>query len=119
VRTDNQLLPISFNIPLAAGIESDRVHIVTGFPTPPAAPPDCENPDTPGAAGIDNPEADPGFLCVYGIRNNLRLTTFNPATFAPGVNKAGTILTGAKEDVGGVTPSGFGTWAVTGFTPAP
>jgi len=53
------LASISIPIPLAGPL-SNEVEYVTGAPGA-----NCENTDHPGTASEVNPEADPGFLCVY------------------------------------------------------
>jgi hypothetical protein len=40
---------------------------LTGTPRP--VDPECENAEHPGAAGPENPEAKPGFLCIYAAHD--------------------------------------------------
>jgi hypothetical protein len=51
---------ISFPIPLAAGLDSGHVIVVTS-----STPAECEDSGHAGAANTKNPEASPGYLCVY------------------------------------------------------
>jgi hypothetical protein len=79
---------VSFPIPLKAPLDASHVKVVTG--TPPA---ECENAAGPGASSPSNPEAAPGYLCVY------------PVNFEP----SGEIVTGGIADPGAGFGSGAGT----------
>lgn len=59
------LAPISFTIPLENSLDAEHVKLVTGG-TPPA---ECDDPSHPGAPSTENPEADPGYLCVFAQAN--------------------------------------------------
>lgn len=56
---------LSFPIPLPAPLGPTGVKVVEAEGTPPE---ECENEAHEGAASATNPEADPGFLCVYVSR---------------------------------------------------
>ena len=121
-RDDLDYAPISFSIPLAA--ELDNAHVIKISPTTTPIPAGCENAAHSGTASISNPEAAPGFLCVYA-------GTFSPkgtltSIYKPqgvgelieGASKAGAVLLLEAEvgDVPGVEfVGGFGTFAVTGM----
>lgn len=98
--------PISFTIPLAAGL--DNAHVLfqggTGFSE------HCHGP----TSGTE-PQADAGYLCVYGSpfnRENLAFSSITKLDFGPiGTNKAGALLV---FEVEGDNAYGFGSWAVTG-----
>jgi hypothetical protein len=119
---------ISFPIPLAAVLDSAHVKIVDLAPSP-----ECENSEHPGTASTKNPEAKPGYLCVY-------VTEFwdgtalleNGEGFAEAITKAGrkSGVLGEEAQVGASTAgamltlaaesstsraalTGFGTFAVT------
>lgn len=101
---------ITFNVPLSAEIAESKVVYV-----PAAAPAECENPEHAGTASVSNPEADPGFLCVYkGLSiemSDTELFSIQPSGTAGGAGVAGTILV---QEILGPEARGAGTWAVTG-----
>jgi hypothetical protein len=68
-------------------------------------PPECENTEHSGAADPTNPEADPGFLCVFASSGNPPFGALDPGTGEIGADVAGGLL----------FAQGFaqGTWAVT------
>lgn len=97
------LIPIEFNIPLAAGLPEENTH--------PAAP----DANCPGTAA--DPQADPGHLCVY-------TAGITPAesgevlgihdTSAEGFPTGGAATSGAAVFYAGSESSAaWGTWAVT------
>jgi collagen type VII alpha len=114
---------ISFTIPLSSGLnEAHSVFVPKGS----TAPAECENTEHAGTAGPENPEADPGFLCVYGA--NGTITPENPGEpemffhaagtegFAVGTSTSGTVLIagGTLTPPIGLNAYVGGTWAVTG-----
>ncbi len=54
---------ISFPIPLEHGLSEDHT-IYLSVPADPI-PAECQNPQHAGSAGVENPEAAPGYLCVF------------------------------------------------------
>lgn len=98
---------LSFNVPLAAGLDAGHVHYVTG-----AAPTDCETAHA-GTASAANPEAASGHLCVYQASSQqLSFESIsNPVTAAAGAAVSGAVL---EFEVGGNEAFARGTWAVTG-----
>ena len=106
--------PLSFQIPLAATLDSAHVISVTGA----VAPPECENPDSSGLAGAENPEADPGYLCVYSQgsfpNGNGEITGIykpGPCCIGNGAGKSGaTLYLESTEEFDFAS----GTFAVTG-----
>jgi collagen triple helix repeat protein len=81
-------------------------------------PAECENAEHAGTAGPSNPEADPGFLCVYRGGNSAgdisSMSIFRNAA-GPGADTFGALLTVPAPE-GGPAPefSVTGSWAVTG-----
>ncbi len=102
-------LPLSFDIPLAAPI-TEASHTIINDPTNEH----CENEEHAGTAGAANPEADPGYLCVYAgaLAGATLVQVQDPATFGLGASVSGAILL-VSEAEGGFHV-GSGTWAVTG-----
>ncbi len=102
--------PISFPVPLAAPLDAAHVISVPEKGTPPA---NCENAEHAGTASVANPEAKPGFLCVYtqnfllsGSVAAIRV----PSSIDEGAGTTGAVLrlTSSESEDGG-----FGTFAVT------
>jgi hypothetical protein len=101
---------LTFAIPLAAPIPTANVKRIPEGGTPPA---ECDN-GTGAASSPANPEADPGFLCVFvtafeaggAISPGLII---DPGAGAPGAGRTGAVafLESAAVD------RGFGTFAVT------
>jgi hypothetical protein len=93
--------PITFNIPLAAGLESSKVHYVV-------------SPEGECTGTADNPTAGKGHLCVYqapGGILNLTAPEIANITTAPGTNVSGAFLIFSKPTE---EPAfAWGTWAVT------
>ena len=95
--------PISFPIPLEAGLDASQVSIV-----PAAGPPTADCPGTDAA-----PTAEPGFLCLY--------IGSEAGTVAPRVAKASDVTAAGADNTGaivviefeGTGPQITGTWAVT------
>ena len=95
---------VSFTVPLAAGLDSAHVKYVSG-----SAPTECENASHAGAASAVNPEAGPGYLCVYqtSLTNAIFGEAISPGGVGAGVS--GSILAFGATGVA----TGFGSWAVT------
>jgi len=105
--------PLTFSIPLAA--EITEAHIM-GIKLGGAVPAECEDAGHAGTASAANPEADPGYLCVYvGFdpqENNNNPSVFKASeTFIGGASTTGGLVFGAGQ--GPDVPYG-GTFAVTG-----
>lgn len=105
---------ISFPIPLAAALTGPSVKTINVGGTPPE---ECENTEHTGTASPTNPEAKPGFLCVYAA-NAALAGGVNPgvvvragASFSTGVSTSGGVITFEGGTAGAI---GWGTWAVTG-----
>jgi hypothetical protein len=104
---------ISFPIPLAVGLDGSHVKFVN----PTSIPAECES-SQPGAAALDNPEAAPGFLCVFAgpSFNFVEPTAGEIFTVAgsPGADTVGALIQNAEglatENVPAIQR---GTWAVT------
>jgi hypothetical protein len=110
-------VPISFNIPLASGLDAAHTHIVSKEDTHIVSKEDQENEEQPaGCAGgtAAVPKADPGNLCIYvNAEIGVAFVIQNPLAepeFAedPSTAPQGTILLVAGEEGGAM-----GTWAVT------
>lgn len=111
-------VPISFSIPLAAPLDGSHVKKVGIGVSPPAQ---CDDGTGEAASGA-NPEADPGFLCVF-------VTSFenggsagavaSPLTGGSGAARTGAVVfigtTPAKgeEPPSSAPDTGMGTFAVT------
>ncbi len=103
------MAPVSFSIPLAAELDAAHVKGIKLSGTPPA---ECEDAGHPGAASAANPEAQPGYLCVFVGTDELELEQ-NPliskATGGFGASTAGALV---SSPAAGGAPYG-GTFAVT------
>ncbi|HEX5610067.1 MAG TPA: hypothetical protein VFX45_08250 [Solirubrobacterales bacterium] len=104
------LVPLSFSVPLAAPLDAAHVKVVGEGETAPA---DCDN-GTGDAASPANPEADAGFLCVFvtAFENGGSIPTggvVDPSDLESGAGKAGA---GILVSAGGPA-LGVGTFAVT------
>lgn len=103
---------ISFNIPLAAPIDESHTVVIPEGGTPPA---ECENPGHAGTASVENPEAKPGFLCIYvDITPESAVKEIEaPGTDTEGAGTTGTFV--IVETTSNVEEHGKarGTWAVT------
>ncbi len=109
---------ISFAIPLAAPLDDSHVKYA---PNAGPLPTECENPAHAGTASAANPEASPGYLCVYGglISGNLDVSAMEiltPSGFGPGADVSGTLL---LQEIEASEAYGNGTWAVTAPVPGP
>lgn len=113
------VVPISFPIPLAGelGFANVLKEGVGGTPDP-----ECDNGVGP-APSAANPEADPGFLCVFaidpdggGAEAGFSPTFIKKAAVGGGITQIGASTSGAALEVFGGTADaeGRGTWAVTG-----
>jgi hypothetical protein len=111
---------ISFPLPLAEPIEASEteppVRYVAGSPVIPpelaTVPPECENAEHPGSASSSNPEAQPGYLCLFEV--NHEAMNFEAATLFDGVNEIGRSGTLLIYNLSGTGQHyAAGTWAVT------
>jgi hypothetical protein len=114
---ENGSVPISFSVPLAVPIAEADTKVIPEGGTP---PPECENPGHAGAASVENPEAKPGFLCVYvDLAQTSEVIGIDPPGFDAGVAHDGTGTTGAFVILERLSTPGEphgkarGTWAVT------
>jgi pilus assembly protein FimV len=98
---------VSFPVPLAEGLDSAHAILVTGTPGE-----HCENLEHAGPASVTNPEADPGYLCLYqfGAQSAQNGEVFNP------IGPGGAAISGATVfyEVTGENAQVVGSWAVTG-----
>jgi hypothetical protein len=111
-----EVASISFPIPLSAELNDAHAIVVTGTP-----PSECENSDHEGAASLTNPEAKPGYLCVFQSPNVENLGTgeiYKPTFFENGAVTSGAVIaypvTQPPEATEPVPAFTNGTWAVTG-----
>lgn len=106
--------PLSFAVPLAAGLDEAHTITVKKGITPPA---ECDDGEAP-APGPENPEADPGYLCVFTAEyTGTGLVVFGVRPSSTGEVEIGTSRNGGLVwvgDSGGAGKKGWGTWAVTG-----
>ena len=110
-------VPITFVLPLSAPIGEADTKLIPEGGTP---PPECENSGHPGTASVENPEAEPGFFCVY-VGDLVESEVFRVLTpgGGSGAGVAGSyVILDAKPSVPGATENGHGrgTWAVTAPT---
>jgi hypothetical protein len=103
------IAPISFPIPVASSVPAGNVIFVSG-----GSDPTC-------TGTVTNPTAPEGHLCIYQQAggNSVFVGVYEPDDSSPEV--PGATPTGALLAFGLTGASGFsyGTWAVTGFDPAP
>jgi hypothetical protein len=100
--------PISFPIPLAAGLSGTKVHFAPGL---------GEGPTGTCTGNVSNPTAPSGTLCVYNahLAPETAGPTFagiyNATASAEGTSKSGALIffTGVVAE-----SEGYGSWAVTG-----
>ncbi len=111
---EEAITAISFPIPLPAELDSAHVKIIQETPVPPftVPPAECENTEHAGPAGLLNPEADPGFLCVWAAPFPVdagQLSNIQAPDGNLGAGKTGAVLelTATEPDLG------KGSWAVT------
>jgi hypothetical protein len=110
---------ISFPIPLAAEIGASNTIYVPELPFSPPAPEDCQNPDHTGAASVSNPEAKPGFLCVFEGQRTFMETEmifYKPSGASEGAGVSGATLLQHPADPDNPTEPeahSTGSWAVT------
>ena len=101
---------LSFAIPLAADQDQSKVVLIEEGASVPA---ECDN-GSGAAASSANPEADPGFLCVFEAwftaPTSLSVTFKNDSTFTAGYSKTGAVLI---VDSGSEATDGGGSFAVT------
>lgn len=131
------LVPISFPIPLAAGLEADNVHFQDRQEEEDAEASGEESefqefcrvgPVDEKEGSASNPKAQPGQFCIYNNATGEPETALVNATFTEaltptsivepaGTGRSGTILKFAFSGVPGEVALGYGAWAVT--APAP
>jgi hypothetical protein len=99
---ENRVTPVSFPIPLAGASEFTYVGRTE------AVPPECENDDHAGTAGVANPEADPGWMCVFTSGSSVIPDNPNAVGSFEGW-KTGAMLSKNAS----LSGTFFGTWAVT------
>jgi hypothetical protein len=103
---------ISFTIPLAAAIDSAHTIYIPNAAL--SVPAECENTDQAGLASESNPEADPGYLCIYkriaAHVNGAEMEILKPGLDGNGAGKVGAML---AQEVTAPEARGEGTWAVT------
>jgi hypothetical protein len=75
--------------------------------------PECENPSHPEVASAANPEADPGYLCVFAGSGSGRPTAAFKPVGGAGASTSGAILANVSPETG----ENFGTFAVTAPSP--
>lgn len=100
---------ISFNVPLAAPLDNTHIFEIQEGATPPEK---CDDGVAP-PPGPSNPEADPGYICVYvsffekagGIVGGI----YNPGLGSVGAGETGAAIL-LQNPAGGAA---LGTWAVT------
>jgi hypothetical protein len=100
-----ELEPLSFPIPLEHGLPVDHlIYVPSGGPIPET---ECQNPEHTGSASYENPEAAPGYLCVFSeASSNLKFEGF----IFPGGGAVGVAM---YLVVQGDSAYDRGTWAVT------
>jgi hypothetical protein len=103
---------ISFPIPLAEGVASNHTIYIKN---PVAEIPDeCENEVHPGVASVKNPEAEPGYLCLFNAAALFNMGEeflfFRYGGLEEGAGTTGALL--AQPPTGAEARS-EGTWAVT------
>jgi hypothetical protein len=103
------LVPISFTIPLAGGLESAGVHFIEPGEEPPVG---CK-----GSA--EKPEAESGNLCVFAAvltKGSILGPTFLDAenSGAGGAGKSGTVMQFVLPGTEEAAADAMGTWVVTG-----
>ena len=111
---------ISFPIPLPEALDSAHTILVPvpQVNPPPPVDPNCDNAEHPGAAEPANPEADPGYLCVFVGRaiemgESIPLEEFvflTPSAGGEGAGVSGVTLLQLPLAPGAYNE---GTWAVT------
>jgi len=101
---------ISFTIPLGSALDADHVIRYSSAGTTPAEQANCDDGVGPAPSAV-NPEADPGYLCVFqGVVSGEVLSIKDPATGGGGAATAGAEV-GAEPHP--FTGGANGTWAVT------
>jgi hypothetical protein len=106
--------PLSFTVPLAAGLDEAHTIAIKKGVTPPAT---CDDGVEP-PPGPDNPEADSGYLCVFTAEyTGTGLVVFGVRPSSNGEVEIATSKNGGlvwAGDSGGAGKLGWGTWALTG-----
>jgi hypothetical protein len=104
---------ISFPIPLPAPVLADHIKLIVPAEVPLPATSKCENPEHAGTANFANPEAEPGYLCVFEAEKEKMGADVE--FLQPGLGDTKALPTGVMV---GYAPTGAearaeGTWAVT------
>jgi hypothetical protein len=107
------LAAVSFQLPLSAELDSTHVKGIKLGGTVPA---ECEDPEHPGTAGPANPEADPGYLCVFVGRDDAT-TGANPLITKLAGGAQGASTTGAYITSPAAEAAFGGSFAVTEIAP--
>jgi Collagen triple helix repeat (20 copies) len=111
-------IPISFTIPLAAGLSGEHVHLIgekgeeLHFGGAPTTPTECGTP----VGTVAEPKASSGNLCIY-VKGLFNLESGDEGITNVATGSQGSGTTGAVMEAAQVKPesvSGEGTWAVTG-----
>ncbi len=106
--------PLSLAVPLAAPLDEAHTIAVKKEVTPPAV---CDDGVEP-PPGPENPEADPGYLCIFTAEyTGSGLVVFGVRPSSNGEVEIATSKNGGlvwAGDTGGPGVLGWGTWAVTG-----
>ena len=98
---------ISFTIPLPSALDAEHTVKISEASTPEEKEKCDDGAGSPASA--ENPEADPGYLCVFlGLGEKVPAIS-KPGTFEPGAGKTGAALLFLAE----LTSAHFGSWAVT------
>jgi hypothetical protein len=105
---------INFSIPLAAAVGSEKVVVVPPEGKGPV-PATCESASHPGTASVNNPEASPGYFCIFMNQYN----NYNPEEPAVYVGNTASGEGSTLSVAGGYIVDleengGSGTWAVAG-----
>lgn len=109
------LVGISFSIPLESQLDSAHVKLVTN---PAAVPSECNNSEKLGEPSVANPEAQPGYLCVFqqatGSGGNVVEGIYKPDGVVSVPLSKGASKTGAILNLISAEPTfAYGSWAVT------
>ncbi len=102
--------PISFAIPLKAGLEADKVHVIAGGGN-------GDGTTCPATSSVDKPGAMPGNLCIFESEGEINVESVTPKSLETGeegeAGKTGAVLlvrpTSESESV-----LASGTWATAG-----
>ncbi|HEY3759842.1 MAG TPA: hypothetical protein VGL37_08770 [Solirubrobacteraceae bacterium] len=105
---------INFSIPLAKPLEPAKIIVV-----PPAGegsvPTQCENSGHPGTASVENPEANPGYFCIFMNKYN-SYNAEEPGVYTADIaaSEPGSLGAAGGDIIDVEEGGGEGTWAVAG-----